>query len=658
MPLARSTAARLGARLWWCGKLAAAVGLYACVAAVLLKLSYVSDLIAVLGGALLLLAAALFDGCYSLVPPAFTPQSRIPHPALHWLANRIPAQVRARIGTTYRSYRPELSAIGLGLSACVGAYQALLGNGGNAPRVEIAYALALSSALLGVLLIVAERWVAALEPERLAQAHVAALSRLLRVPIAVCALGALATFAEARGHAWAHLLLQLAALGVGLVAIEIMVRTLLGWYDPRRRDAPVPGNPIKPLVDSLLVGWLRPGTSPWQALCDYYAAQFGIDLRQSWGMRYILRAAPGFLLLSAVLAYALSAVTELQPNQRGIYERFGRPVEVFKPGLHLGLPWPFGQVMRVENGVLHEVAVIPPDPAAGGADLNADFDTTAATPGAAIDAAPPASANRLWDSTHAFDTTQLIAGQSNERESFQIMNVDARFVYRVGASDQDALAASYQVADLPTLIRDLAGRALIRQFSSDTLTAILGESQEQMASALKATLQGDLNRLHSGVEIVAVVIEAIHPPGGAANAYHDVQAAELEAQALVFAEQGQAAQTLNEAMQTAAVSLDLASASAAQSVADAHATALGFDAAQAAYRSAGEVFLREEYLHALDHGLPRAQLIILDHRIADSNRATIDLRNLMSNRPDLTGALPEALPGSSPSRNPGANRVN
>jgi len=261
------------------------------------------------------------------------------------------------------------------------------------------------------------------------------------------------------------------------------------------------------------------------------------------------------------------------------------------------------------------------------------------SPAAAIDAAPPDSANRLWDNTHAFDATQLIAGLSNGQESFQIMNVDARFVYRIGASDQDALAASYRVADLPGLIRDLAGRALIRHFSAETLTAILGEPQDQMARALKTSLQGDLDRLHSGIEIVAVVIEAIHPPGGAANAYHNVQAAELEAQALIFSEQGRAAQTLNEAQQAAAVSLNSATAGAAQIMADAHATTLGFDAAQTAYRSAGNIFLRETYLHTLAKGLSQAQVTILDHRIADSGRATLDLRGYTSGSSDLTGAL-------------------
>jgi regulator of protease activity HflC (stomatin/prohibitin superfamily) len=219
------------------------------------------------------------------------------------------------------------------------------------------------------------------------------------------------------------------------------------------------------------------------------------------------------------------------------------------------------------------------------------------------------------------------------------MNVDARFIYRIGASERDALAASYQIADLPGLLRTLAGRILIKHFSTETLEAILGEPQDRMAHNIKLALQADCDRLHSGVEIVAVIIESIHPPGGAANAYHNVQAAELDAQALIFSEQGQAAQIYNEAEQNAAVTRNGAQSRAAQIGADANASALRFDAAQTAYRDAGPIFLREQYMHALAQGLPRAKLIILDHRIADASRSTIDLRDYAQARPDLSAAL-------------------
>ena len=61
---------------------------------------------------------------------------------------------------------------------------------------------------------------------------------------------------------------------------------------------------------------------------------------------------------------------------------------------------------------------------------------------------------------------------------------------------------------------------------------------------LRAAAQADLDAAQSGIEIVAMVVEAIHPPAGAAEAYHAVQAAEINANARVAAERGRAAATL------------------------------------------------------------------------------------------------------------------
>jgi len=287
---------RLGSHVWLAGKFAAAVGVYACVAAAWLKLSYVSELIASVGAALLLLAAALFDSGHGALGDIRPVRSGLPDRALIWFFKRLPDGMPGRISARYNGYKPCLSALLLGLSALAGAYQAVQSSGGVVPRPEIGLVCAGLSALLALILIVAERYMAALPVERLAHAPV--LARMLRLPIAVCAIGAAVTFAESRGYLWAGIALQFVSYGVGIVAVEIMVRAVLGLYDPLRHDAQLRGSAQKPLVDSMVIAWLRPGASPWRALGDYYAAKFDIDLRQSWGVRFILRAAPGFLMLS------------------------------------------------------------------------------------------------------------------------------------------------------------------------------------------------------------------------------------------------------------------------------------------------------------------------------------------------------------------------
>jgi regulator of protease activity HflC (stomatin/prohibitin superfamily) len=326
------------------------------------------------------------------------------------------------------------------------------------------------------------------------------------------------------------------------------------------------------------------------------------------------RAFVPVLALVAAVGWLLTGIHEIPLQGRGIYERFGKPVQVFGPGLHSGLPWPLGRVLIVENGVVHELATSvgenpappQPDPAEGPA---------------------PMTANRLWDASHVNDKSQVIASSRGEQQSFQIVNMDVRFVYRIGLTDQAALDATYNSADVPTLIRSTASRILVHDFASRTLDGLLGADRVGLGEEIGRAVQSDLQQLHSGVEILATVVEAIHPPAGAANAYHAVQAAQIGAQALIARERGAAAEASNQAQLQASLARDQASANARETSATAQAADLKFSAEQKAYASAGQAFVLEQYLAQLNQGLSKAKLLVLDHRLGGSSNApTIDLR--------------------------------
>jgi regulator of protease activity HflC (stomatin/prohibitin superfamily) len=166
---------------------------------------------------------------------------------------------------------------------------------------------------------------------------------------------------------------------------------------------------------------------------------------------------------------------------------------------------------------------------------------------------------------------------------------------------------------------------LVRDFASRTLDGVLGEARAQLASDVGTQVQQDLDALNSGVEILATVIEAIHPPAAAANAYHSVQAAQIGAQAIIARERGKAAEQVNTAQLRATVASAQADAAARETVATAEAAQLRFAAERDAYGTAGKAFLFEQYLAQLTQGLANAQLVIIDHRLRTA-APTIDLR--------------------------------
>jgi regulator of protease activity HflC (stomatin/prohibitin superfamily) len=129
------------------------------------------------------------------------------------------------------------------------------------------------------------------------------------------------------------------------------------------------------------------------------------------------------------------------------------------------------------------------------------------------------------------------------------------------------------------------------------------------------------------VEILATVVESIHPPAGAANAYHAVQAAQISAQALIARERGAAADQANLAQLHASIAQDQAAANSREVMSTAQSADLRFSAEQQGYAKAGQAFLLEQYLSQLTLGMTHAKLLVLDHRLGGTSAPTIDLRS-------------------------------
>ncbi|WP_371368895.1 protease modulator HflK [Pseudomonas sp. QL9] len=436
----------------------------------------------------------------------------------------------------------------------------------------------------------------------------AGLAPLLRMVIAVQLLSIPGLLFASAESVWPERLLVLIGLLPAAVALELILRALLSVFSPQRAR-------LEPRLvgESLVAGQLRWPPRPLAFLQDELQQRFGIDLRQIWAFSFMRRAFLPVAALVALVGWLLSGIHEIPMDGRGIYERFGKPEAVLQPGLHAGLPWPLGRVIAVENGTIHELAT--------------SGDSNVADQLAPAEGPAPDAANRLWDASHASEKSQVIASEAGGKQSFQVVNMDVRFVYRIGLSDEAALAATYNSADVPALIRSTASRVLVHDFASRTLDEVLSGQRQALAEDIGKAVQADLERLHSGVEILATVVEAIHPPAGAANAYHAVQAAQITAQALISRERGKAAEQTNEAQLAASSAIDKANADARENLAAAQAAELRFGAERKAWQDAGQAFLLEQYFDRLGQALGNAPALVIDHRLGAAEAPTLDLRS-------------------------------
>ena len=395
------------------------------------------------------------------------------------------------------------------------------------------------------------------------------------------------------------------------IALEFALRAVFSWFAPphmRSGDASVP--------DSLIASLLRLRPSPLARFSAQLRNRYGIDLRQNWVLQSVVRLLPAAIGTIVVCAWLLTGIVILGPEQRAVYERFGAPVAVWQPGLHVALPWPFGKARAIDNGAVHQLIV-----------SGSPEESAAASPLVPADAQTPEQVNRLWDVVHQGETSQVIAGASGDRQNFQIVSADVRLDYRIGLSDAAARASLYRAEDVPGTVRAIANREVVRYLASHTIDSLLETRQTLMADTLRRAVQTQLDRLSSGIDVVAVVIESVHPPAGASAAWHSVQAAQIRSEASVAQARGLAAQSLGDAQQQAETAVAQATAQAADITSAAQVQQTSFSADVIAAQAGGPAFVLEYYLHSLQKGLQNAHITVIDDRLVDGNRATIDLRS-------------------------------
>jgi regulator of protease activity HflC (stomatin/prohibitin superfamily) len=476
---------------------------------------------------------------------------------------------------------------------------------------------------LAFIVLVTERTMAAfpapLLPEAPALRTVLLLTTLLLLAAACLELG--------RGFdlTWLHWVAVALVCVPCAVVLELAVRALARLFLPAPQSAQATA-----VTSSLLAGLFTGGP---RAPAVLLKTHFGLDFARSWALSYLSAALLPAVFITALFCWGLSGLKLIDLDQRGVYERFGAPVAVLGPGLHLLLPWPLGRLRPVEYGAIHSVAI--------GVDQMDHGEDSAI----AAEALPPDSLNRLWESSHPGQANYLVPSVSTSQQGFQTVSTEISVLYRVGLTDAQALQSVYTVAAPEDLVKEAASRLVLRYFNSRTLEEVLGARRENIADALRAALIADLRSYDAGIDVVSVLIEEIHPPAGAAAAYHAVQAAQINASASIADETARAKRVAGIAEQEAHQLTAAATAQADETLHAANAEAYQFGADRHAYDLGGRSFLLERSFSNLKKALGQNPLTIVDHRLNPAQAPIMDLRS-----------QPQSGPGPSMVLFPAANQ--
>lgn len=282
------------------------------------------------------------------------------------------------------------------------------------------------------------------------------------------------------------------------------------------------------------------------------------------------------------VAYLLSGVTAVKPDEVAVVLRFGRivgasPAErVHTSGLLWALPRPIDEVVRVPVGKVHEVEIT---------DLWASSEWRRRAPEA--------------EEVQSIDPEAEGYCLTGDRNIVQVYLL-AR--YRVA----DPVAYALLQNDPHALLRDVVQTEVVRATGRESIDAVLSDKRKLLGNTVRTGAQGRLDAVDSGLELIAVEIADFAPPVPVIPAFIEVNTAYIEGYRTYVEAQRYRETELPKAEADRDQMLTDARIYAADLLADARGEAQAFQALVTEYEKDPKVVLERLYLEGVENAVAKA----------------------------------------------------
>jgi regulator of protease activity HflC (stomatin/prohibitin superfamily) len=312
--------------------------------------------------------------------------------------------------------------------------------------------------------------------------------------VAVLVLAGAAAIAVA-GAAWPFRALALVIPCVmAAIGLEILLTTLLEAYRPR-----VPGAIPRPAFDSRVLGLLTAPESLGSVLADLISYQFGVEVSGSWLYRLLGSAITPLTLFGATFLMALSCLSIVGPDERGVRLRGGAMAgDPLPPGIHVKWPWPLETVEMHPVGQVQQLVVT--------SDLTGRSEKSPAN---------------LWTNDSDRDSQlgqeDFVAAPADDGAGVSLVSADVSVQYTVADLRTFLMGSS----DPRQTLLAIAQREASRFFATHDIDTLLATGRTAGGPELEAAIQAEADRAGLGIDVVGVAVTSLHPPiGGVSRAFH------------------------------------------------------------------------------------------------------------------------------------------
>lgn len=325
------------------------------------------------------------------------------------------------------------------------------------------------------------------------------------------------------------------------------------------------------------------GSSKDMGVISYLEENTGITMRGLWSVKLIKKLLAPSLIAVFLLFWISTGIVEIGSGQEGALYNFGRLYDKpLEPGIHLTLPWPFGKTVIYNTDAVSSMTI------------GYRSDT---------------SSDNVWTQTHGSEEYELLLGGGEELVSinlcieYKISDLNA---YLVNCAKPESIleASAYELVADKTIITDL--------------NTLLSVDREEFAAEFMLELTEKIKVRNTGLEIVSVVLESIHPPLGIADIYQQLVSAEIDATTRIMYAETVAAVRVLEAETSYNSTVSAATADQLEKIAAAKAEVAEFMASVAADTEYRDAYRYYKYLNAVIDAYGNVKLIIVGSDIDQS----------------------------------------
>lgn len=318
-------------------------------------------------------------------------------------------------------------------------------------------------------------------------------------------------------------------------------------------------------------------------IISYLEKNTGITMRSLWSIKLIKNMIPYTVIIALMLFWLCTGIVQIESEQLGALYRFGHlQDEPLKPGIHFTLPWPFDKVELYRTEVVNKLTV--------------GYSSTENT-------------DNTWTGNHGSNEYKLVLGGGNE-----LVSVNIRLEYKI-----NDLMKYLKCSNAPEkLLEAKAYETITYRIVGTNLDSLLSIDRSEFVKSFHKELAEAINPYDTGIEVVSVVLESIHPPLEIGDIYQKLVSAEIDAEKMILDAEAQAAVKIAEAEKSYDSAVSVANSDYFTKIANARADVAEFMASVEADNLYHDSYRYNKYLNAICNAYGKSRLVIVGDGIDSS----------------------------------------